>query len=293
MNFTEYWQWLLTTPKLTAPNGPQGLFCMGQIESKYPDYDHGYFEITAKLVDPGYYENGQPNLSGIWPSFWMYYLTCATCACYHDEMDVLDNLYGDNIYVINGPPVSPSEDTKYANGGTVGRIPTNPDPNFHDCVDLVDPYYHKNDNPLFESEHTYGIEWLSNKALIYFDGNLVGTSVEALPLHTLYVLMGMQFVKGYFNYNIPLPQEYQIDYFRYYQLITNYCQTDAFITSNVELNNFVYGVRRNITIGDPLTSIYLTIGQVKTFRATDNITINGDFFVPIGAELNLIPTACN
>lgn len=95
-----------------------------------------------------------------------------------------------------------------------------------------------------------------------------------------------------FNPSITFPQYMKIDYFRYYQLKKN-CNTDVIINDATDLNNYIFSVKRNITIGNASSIIYLNSGDIKTFRATNEITINGDFIVPIGSELNIIPTPCN
>jgi hypothetical protein len=86
---------------------------------------------------------------------------------------------------------------------------------------------------------------------------------------------------------------YEVDYFRYYQLNTQYCNTDALIANNAQLSAFTYGVRRNITIGNGTSAISLNTGESVTFRATNDVTINGEFTAPLGCELNIIPTPCH
>ena len=93
--------------------------------------------------------------------------------------------------------------------------------------------------------------------------------------------------------NAPYPLEYIIDYFRYYQLDMSNCNTDITIRNNDDLNNFTYGVRKNITIGTGSSSIPLNSGDNITLRSSGEISINGEFIVPLGAELTLIPTPCH
>ncbi len=95
-----------------------------------------------------------------------------------------------------------------------------------------------------------------------------------------------------FNPSITFPQYMKIDYFRYYQLRYD-CTMDIVINNNTDLSNYVSSVKRKITIGNGTSTISLYSGDIKTFRATDETTINGDFSVPIGSELNIIPTPCN
>jgi len=133
--------------KLTGTNPTY--FYMGQMESRLPNYLYGYFEISAKVVNPGYYNSsGQPILSGIWPTFWLYNLL-TDCKCFHDEIDVLDNLYGDNL-----PGITPSEDTKHANGGIFSKLPESNNPNDTICETVTGGGYdYINSTPFFEAEH--------------------------------------------------------------------------------------------------------------------------------------------
>jgi len=97
----------------------------------------------------------------------------------------------------------------------------------------------------------------------------------------------------YLNPNTPLPQYMSVDYFRYYSLSNNYCNQNATILNNSQLSSFLFAIRKNIFIGNGSSSISLSSGDNITFRATNEIIINGDFTVPLGSELNLIPTPCN
>ena len=63
---------------------------------------------------------------------------------------------------------------------------------------------------------------------------------------------------------------------------------DMLIESNVDFTTFNYAVKKSITIGNS------TIPQNSnvTLRATDFIQLNGGFTLPLGSELNIVPTPC-
>lgn len=256
---------------------------VGQIRSKNSNYSFGYFEISAKILDPGNFKNGIPCATGLWPSFWTYYT--GDLPCYHDEIDIVETLY------------NACEDVNIMSGGVWDKVPESTDPNASNCPGVKTfSKEHRHSQPLFEGEHRYAAEWLSDRVILYFDNQPVGIYYgNGIPQYTQYVVLYMQTNTSWvdFDETITSPQDMKVNYFRYYKLIDDYCGTDASIQNNTQLNSFVFGVRRNITIGTGSSSISLSSGDNKTFRATNEITLNGDFTVPLGAELNLIPTPCN
>ncbi len=179
--------------------------------------------------------------------------------------------------------------------GIVDKVSESLDPSVTACsVASRDGCQYLNSTPLFENEHKYALEWLPNRVVYYFDDIPIHEYEGiGIPQHTMIVVMAMQMSSGYVDTNIPIPQEYQVNYFRYYKLIDDYCGTDANIQNYTQLNRFVFGVRRNITIGAAESSISLSNADNKTFRASNEITIIGEFTVPLGAELNLIPKLCD
>lgn len=151
-------------------------------------------------------------------------------------------------------------------------------------------------NPLFTGYHKFGMEWNSDRIVFYFDDTPFYSSFNDPSLimdpQTVVIDLQIDINVNDFNPSIVFPQFMKIDYFRYYELNKN-CSTDAFIQSNLDLQNFIFSVKKNIFIGNNSTQIFLNIGDNKTFRATEEINIVGNFDVPLGSELNLIPTPCN
>lgn len=268
-------RWIYATPYMKV----------GQIRSINSDYTYGYFEISAKMLDPGNYKNGIPCATGLWPSFWLYYEDWANVHCYTDEIDIVETLY------------KTCGDVNVISSGVHDSDPESTNPNFTDCENSVKIFDNKytHSQPLFNSEHIYAVEWLPNKVIYYFDDESIVTYDGAgVPQHSMRVVLSMQTNNSWvdFDETISSPQDFKVNYFRYYRLIDDYCGTDAIIQNNFHLNSFNYGVRRNITI-DGSSPISLSSGDRKVFRASNKITITSDFTVPIGSELYLIPTACN
>lgn len=92
------------------------------------------------------------------------------------------------------------------------------------------------------------------------------------------------------------PQYMKVDYFHYYKLRLD-CSSSLTILNNTQLANYwisgVPAVKSNITFGNGTGAISLSTGGHYIFRAVNTITINGDYTVPLGAELTLMPTPCN
>lgn len=256
---------------------------VGQIRSVNSDYTFGYFEVSAKMLDPGNDTNGIPCAKGLWPSFWLYAEESELWPCFHDEIDIVETLY------------NACGDVNIMSSGVWDMEPESTNPNASGCEAIKkfsNSYNHS--QPLFNGEHRFAAEWLPNEVIFYFDDNPVATyEGNGVPQFAQYVVLSMQTNNNWvdFDETIDSPQDFKVNYFRYYKLIDDYCGQNALITSNSQLNGFNYGIRENIVI----SNCSLSSGDTKVFRASNQITITSDFTVPVGSELYLIPTAspCN
>lgn len=267
--------------KLKVSKAYNNYYYDGQIQTKNSNYTYGYFEISAKLLYPGSFNtNNTPCANGLWPSFWLYWIDWGQFPCYHDEVDIVEKLYKE------------CEDTKSMGGGMWDRYNESTDPNATNCSQVKRVAFNTtNSTALFEQEHKYGLEWFENKLIWYLDDEIVYSYTgEGIPTHSMFVVLSMQVHNNYVDANTLFPQEFKVNYFNYYQLKQD-CKSDSYITSNFDFSNFNFAVKRNI-IFNPVNSINMNVGDVKTFRASNQIIINGDFIVPLGSELNLIPTPC-
>lgn len=251
----------------------------GGIQSIHHNYSYGFFEIRARL--PGFYKDGTPCGKGFWPAFWTYYVEEEdTCRIIHDEIDILE------------PSGSQYESAMSNVAGWHDEDPTC----IKEHIKISGDVWYTNTQPLFVDFHKYSVEWLPDRIIFYFDDKpfYVSYNHPKMVMKPQFVVIDQQIDGNTPPYpNTPLPQFMTVDYFRYYRLNDNSCGETALILNNSQLNNFIYGVRKNIVIGNGSSTIYLSPGDKKTFRATNEITINGTFIVPVGCELNLIPTPCN
>jgi hypothetical protein len=243
----------------------------GGIESLNFDYGYGYYEISAKF--PGYYYNSSPTGAGFWPAFWLWFSNWDDIK---NEIDIVD------------------PGCAYSDGMTIG-------PNWHNiggasCSDCS----FNTGQILFSDFHKYGLEWLPDRVVFYFDDEpyLMSFEDNTVADHFMRLVLDAQMLTdppssqcGVKDHSY-LPQYFIIDYFRFYELKMD-CNNVAQIQSNYELYNFDFKVKKNISIGYINNPITLSSTDKLTFRATDDITITGEFSVPVGCELYLIPTKCN
>lgn len=243
----------------------------GGIESVNFDYGYGYYELSAKF--PGYYNNGSPSGAGFWPAFWLWFFNWDDVV---NEIDIVD------------------PGCAYNDGMTIG-------PNWHNtggpsCTNCS----YNTGQVLFSQFHKFGLEWLPDRVVFYFDDEpyLMSYEDNTVADHFMRLVIDAQMltdppssqcgVKNHSN----LPQYFILDYFRFYKLKTD-CNTNASILNDYQLQSFDYKVKKSISIGYVNTSISLTSSDRLTFRATDNISIIGEFNAPLGCELFIIPTKCD
>jgi beta-glucanase (GH16 family) len=253
----------------------RGTYATGGIQSDSENYTYGYYEIYAKL--PGFYDKGVPCGLKFWPTFWMAYQQFDTsCLVVGNEVDILEP---------NG--------TQYANGSTNvcgwWYLSGN-------CQSKKNQGIYNSPVPLFTGFHKYAVETLPNAVIFYFDDvpffeNYNSPTMIMHPMR-LYIDQQLQDTSIKFNPNTPFPQYYTIDYFRYYRLNLA-CGVSTTLLDNIDIANYVFSVKSDITFGNGLNSISLNSTDVKYFRAVNSITINGTFTAPLGSELALIPTPCN
>jgi len=275
----------------SLPPYHNGVGSSGGIETKEHNYLYGYYEIRARL--PGYFSTDSMKhcSRGLWPTLYTSHQVRDpndwSCIIEHNEIDIVEP---------SGNTHDNNEWTDDAQTNSIGH---------HMLIDTIPCVNTKlgakkihNLPPMYENFHKYAAECLPDRIIYYFDDVPIHTvygSVEMpLPNTLMRVTICNQLNKWevFKGYNTPLPLYYDVDYFRYYQLNTQYCNSDALIANNAQLSAFIYGVRRNIIIGNGTAAISLNAGESVTFRATNDVTINGDFTVPLGCELNIIPTPC-
>jgi hypothetical protein len=84
---------------------------------------------------------------------------------------------------------------------------------------------------------------------------------------------------------VPELVEYEIDYVKVYKLILD-CSTTITQdnSTNYNFNNYVYGVKNNITFGGTGCTAKVTNGMNVSLRAVNGITLGEGFEVEAGGE---------
>jgi len=138
----------------------------------------------------------------------------------------------------------------------------------------------------FSTYHKFGCEWTPDYISFYFDDKLIRTTYTEysdllLPMNIRVTIPTPSDQHGhYIQANTLLPYPFVIDYVRVYKLTMD-CNTD------ISQNNFNYStfdkkVKRNITVGG--ASALIPQGNSVSFRATQSITLNDGFEVPVGSS---------
>lgn len=268
-------QLVLTVEPLT--NSPFYSYKTGGIRSENSNYSYGFFEIEAKL--PGAYIDGIPNGQGFWPCFWTYYVEEENdCRIVHDEIDILE----------------PSG-TQYADPrvNVLGWHDEDPD-----CIEdhiKINEFTYVNNTPLFLEYHKYGVEWLPDRLIFYFDET---------PIYEVYnhpkIIMEPQYVvidqqidgNTTIEEDMPLPQTMDVNYFRYHELIFE-CDQNIQINSNSDIDSYTPSVKNDITVGSTGSIIDFSQSNVTVLRASNSITIKNNTIIPLGTTLAILPTTCN
>jgi beta-glucanase (GH16 family) len=241
------------------------------------DFLYGYFEIRCKL----------PVNRGAFPAFWLWNETPINSVTNYREIDIFEYCWGitnktgnfgtpryyeGQIYYYNG--AKPADPSQYRYGNFGHYVPTN-------VPDLT-------------GWHTFGVEWSPRNVRWYFDNKLVNSYVgDSVPAHGMSLIINNGVNKDIDSTNMTanFPNEMIIDYVKVNRLLAQ-CSRDTCIKNNAELNAFTYRVYKSIIIGGYGNSINIPANTHRVYRATENITINGPFELPLGSSMELMTHPC-
>jgi beta-glucanase (GH16 family) len=228
-----------------------GKYHVGGIETKNTSFPYGYYEIKWQV----------PQNIGRWVSWW---LCCGIITSNSwEELDFYEN----NDIASNSMIVSNIHST-----GVGCNYPT---------------LFNKVGNDMTQTQNILGVEWTPNVLIFYFNNQPIKEIFYdgCIPYgrqNKLYITPG---ISKNINPNLSLPSTTTVDYVKVWTLKKNLVNVS--ITNNSQLASFTYNLKKSISINGQLNSISIPIGQKSTFRATDNINIDGEFNVPLGAEITL------
>jgi hypothetical protein len=220
----------------------------------YDKFKYGYIEICCQISQPTSPKTNQ----GIGPNFWMW-------DKYNNE--------------------TTSELDIFEFNGSTGTFC----PNIHYRQSNNSTYYHWNPGNSrfvnFNSPHTFAAHWLPQKISILLDNNVIETtSVNASNLNAMPLIIDVNLpADNYCDFidpiNTQFPHYYDIYFVKVYQL-KNKCTINYHLTN---LSTAEYGQYRTIMVSGSGYSVNLTSGQNMHLIATNSITIDKNFSVPIGA----------
>jgi beta-glucanase (GH16 family) len=233
----------------------------GEISTKRSDFLYGYYEIECDIDI-----NGTRTM----PAFWLVNSQCDLTPKWYEEIDIFEilgetYLWSSNIHV-------------------------------HPCNWNLDWSNYLDDTRITNLSagfHKYGLEWQPNLLIFYVDNIPVRIIKDTrVPSHGLRLVAQIGF-RGVRYTNYPLNNNYmKIKAVNAYNLKMNNCSSDVSLTTQSQFDSFQFGVMRNISIGNGANSITIANNNKVTFRATNDITINGEFTCPLGSELNILNTTC-
>lgn len=264
-------QYLIPIGYMCDSNHNTLFYKSGAIESLNPEFiKYGYFEIKCKL----------PVHKGAFPAFWLW----GGSSNYTEEIDIFEYswLFTDSIYekvpfsVPYGSSRIFTSGFYYGNNLPVYDLPS--------CSYARSFYLIPSNEPDLTSWNTFALEWSPRRLVWYFNNKIVneyhGDSVPHRPmlLKTNYALDKYSYeMNGSIPFSNGLPDTMCIDYIRVFKLKCN-CNENAVIQNNTQLQNFNYAVKKSIEVNGLGGEVALPSNARTTFRATDFISINQNFF---------------
>ncbi|PIP54937.1 MAG: hypothetical protein COX07_02635 [Bacteroidetes bacterium CG23_combo_of_CG06-09_8_20_14_all_32_9] len=237
---------------------------------QYGRFLYGYFETRCKM----------PVNHGDFPGFWLWAYSDGN----NREIDVFE--HSQSMYAQYG-----GDSTRLFTGGVWYSTydDTAKSPYSHH-------YYISPSDPDLTNWHTFGVEWSPKRLVWYFDNKAIGEFYnDSIPSKSMFLMLNYALDDLVMPNNVPIqygfPDSMTIDYVRVNNLKCG-CDTNAVIQNNSQLSTFYYSVKKTITVGGYGYNISVPANDKVVFRATDGITINGDFEVPLGSELELITHQC-
>lgn len=150
------------------------------------------------------------------------------------------------------------------------------------------------------SYHKYACEWMPDHITWYLDDEVVNDyrCSDSIPQHTMFIRIthpidwyACDTVNGSLSFFWTGNDYMSVDYVRGYRLKTD-CDTDAIIQTSSQFASYEPSVKRSITIGCSGTPVAATSSTSVVMRATDHITINNEFEVPLGGSITLMTQPC-
>ncbi|HRO75099.1 MAG TPA: glycoside hydrolase family 16 protein [Crocinitomicaceae bacterium] len=253
-------------------------YTSGWIETKQAyNTQYGYIESRIKL----------PHGYGFWPAFWTFAgagITATNAA----EIDIFEMLGSDSL----SPNIMGTNIHKY-------YCDNCPAPSYCECSQLYQPAcpwenpdilcYGQDLIPYgfdYTDWNTYAIEWTPSKIIWYVNNYPVRIFPNPGIVDPVRIILNFA-IDPWIppNQSTPFPSDMYIDYVKVYDIRKD-CNTNLNVC-NYNFSTHDNKVKKSITIGNGTCTNALNVGQNVFLRATESVLINGDFTVPVGAQLSI------
>lgn len=254
-------------------------------------FRYGYFEIRCKL----------PTHQGAFPAFWLYAADPdSETDKFYEEIDIFEYSWslGDpnmsNWEPYPNPNPTYSGDPRVFTAGIYHNL-TGQSPNH--ATESFGRHYPS--IPITSNDltdwHVFSCEWMPEHVYWFFDGHLVNsyTNPSHIPCHPL-ILKTNYAIDGYCNHGNIMwegKEKMTIDYINVYQLHWD-CDTDETITSQTDLDDFDYAVKKTISVTSTVNEPVVSSADKVTFRVTGSFEVTGPFEVLQGGEFTIIQQPC-
>lgn len=232
----------------------------GWVETKQAyNTQYGYIESRIKL----------PYGYGFWPAFWTF-IGSGVSGSNAAEIDIFEMLGGGEF-------------------GSPDIITTNLHTEYPDIIDKFQSHTPTNFN--YTDWHVYAVEWSPSKIIWYVDGSPARVFPNHGIIDPVRIILNLAIQPDYLPPTSPSFTDYMyVDFVKVYNL-KNDCNTNINVC-NYNFNTHDNRVKKNITIGNGSCTNSLTSGSNVYLRASEGVLINGDFTVPVGAELYIDVNSC-
>lgn len=255
-------------PDGTAHQFDTVFYFSGMLET-VDKYWFGYYEIKRRI----------PIHVGAKTSFWLY----GQGTNYYEEIDIFEN-------TAEFHEISPER------GYSCG-IHYNPDSSDYNSANhsINLKYQFADSIPNVNQLHTYACEWLPDRVRWFFDDELIFECNDRteIPQHPMRLKVTHPVTTSAVEEGVPTWQGCDtviISHIKYYQLEFD-CGTDLAIRNVNAITGYQPGVKHSIVMG---ASGGLEVPQSVdiTFRASESITIDNEFSIPMGAQVRMMVQGC-
>lgn len=241
-------------------------YTSGWVESTNTrSFNYGYIEATIKFPD-NYFAA---------PGFWCWRNDGQVSYSNDSEIDIVEsvddglhNSYSTSIYSTN---IHTNASGAYLSYPETPRYVEISKPNFS-----------------FSDWHTYGLEKSPDRIIWYLDHQIVRIIYNHQMIDPERIIFNLM-IKNLSNLPANINETLQIDNFRCFEVDYD-CQNNGVICASLFPNNNVFST---LNVGNNNCSNTVNIGSQVVLKAQNNITLNNNFFCPIGGELFLLTGGCH